>query len=133
MLLLPSLVARSDIGLGALSVMSEREAYVDFTVPYYDLVGISILMKKPRVETFLFKFMQVFDGVVWVCLLVAYMTTSILLWAFDKWSPYSYQNNRGNFISYTNGKNRIQLTYLHDLTSMTRTRLDGSKVPPCHT
>ena len=103
--------------------MAEREAYVDFTVPYYDLVGISILMKKPRVETFLFKFMQVFDGVVWVCLLVAYMTTSILLWAFDKWSPYSYQNNRGNFISYTNGQNRIQLTYLHVLTPVDKSAL----------
>ena len=73
--------------------MSEREAYVDFTVPYYDLVGISILMKKPTIETFLFKFMEVFDVVVWLCITAAYLTTSLLLWIFDKWSPYSYQNN----------------------------------------
>ena len=73
--------------------MSEREAFVDFTVPYYDLVGISILMKKPTIETFLFKFMEVFDVVVWLCITAAYLTTSLLLWIFDKWSPYSYQNN----------------------------------------
>ena len=30
--------------------MAERENVVDFTVPYYDLVGISILMKKPEVK-----------------------------------------------------------------------------------
>lgn len=40
------LVNRSaDIGLGDMSVMAEREAVVDFTVPFYDVVGISILMK----------------------------------------------------------------------------------------
>ena len=29
--------------------MSEREHVIDFTVPYYDLVGITIMMKKPKV------------------------------------------------------------------------------------
>jgi hypothetical protein len=28
-----------DIGLGSMSVMAERETVIDFTVPYYDLVG----------------------------------------------------------------------------------------------
>ena len=40
---------RADIGLGAISVMAERESVIDFTVPYYDLVGITILMKKAKV------------------------------------------------------------------------------------
>ena len=35
--------------MGAISVMAERESVIDFTVPYYDLVGISILMKKAKV------------------------------------------------------------------------------------
>jgi len=30
--------------------MAERENVIDFTVPYYDLVGITILMKKPKVS-----------------------------------------------------------------------------------
>ena len=41
----------ADIGLGAISVMAERESVIDYTVPYYDLVGISILMKKAKVMT----------------------------------------------------------------------------------
>ena len=40
---------RADIGLGALGVMAERELVIDYTLPYYDLVGISILMKKAKV------------------------------------------------------------------------------------
>ena len=40
---------RADIGLGAISVMAERESVIDYTVPYYDLVGISIHMKKAKV------------------------------------------------------------------------------------
>jgi glutamate receptor, ionotropic, invertebrate len=30
---------QADIGLGSMSVMAERETVIDFTVPYYDLVG----------------------------------------------------------------------------------------------
>ena len=40
---------RADIGLGAISVMAERELVIDYTLPYYDLVGITILMKKAKV------------------------------------------------------------------------------------
>ena len=83
----------AEIALGPFSVMAERESVIDFTIPYYDLVGISILMKKTKVDTFLFKFMEVFDSNVWICILVAYIITSFLLWIFDKWSPYSFQNN----------------------------------------
>merc|ERR1719422_603704 len=84
---------RADMGLGALSVMAERENVIDFTVPYYDLVGITILMKKPKAKTQLFKFLTVLDSSVWGCIIAAYFVTSILMWIFDRWSPYSYQNN----------------------------------------
>ena len=65
----------ADIGLGALAVMAERENVIDFTVPYYDLVGISILMKKPSVSTSLFKFLTVLENDVWGCILAAYFFT----------------------------------------------------------
>ena len=52
---------RTDIALGALSVTAEREAVVDFTVPYYDLVGISVLLRRTQPSTNLFKFMSVFE------------------------------------------------------------------------
>ncbi|KAJ8960481.1 hypothetical protein NQ318_013765 [Aromia moschata] len=88
---------RADIGLGSMSVMAERENVIDFTVPYYDLVGITILMKLPETPTSLFKFLTVLENEVWLCILAAYFFTSFLMWAFDRWSPYSYQNNREKY------------------------------------
>ncbi|XP_046977759.1 ionotropic receptor 25a [Vanessa cardui] len=88
---------RADIGLTSLSVMAERENVVDFTVPYYDLVGITILMKLPITPTSLFKFLTVLENDVWLSILAAYFFTSFLMWIFDKWSPYSYQNNREKY------------------------------------
>ena len=40
---------KADIGLGAISVMNERESVIDFTVPFYNPMGISVLMKKTEV------------------------------------------------------------------------------------
>ncbi|KAF0308662.1 Ionotropic receptor 25a [Amphibalanus amphitrite] len=88
---------KADIALSALSVMAERENVVDFTIPYYDLVGITILMKKPKVVPALFKFLTVLETDVWGCILGAYFVTSILLSLFDRFSPYSYQNNREKY------------------------------------
>lgn len=70
----PSL-QRADVALGALSVMAERENVIDFTVPYYDLVGITILMKKPKQDPSLFKFLSVLEDSVWGCILAAYFVT----------------------------------------------------------
>ena len=50
-------------------------------------------MKKPDVPTSLFKFLSVLEDSVWICILAAYFVTSFLLWVFDHWSPYSFQNN----------------------------------------
>ena len=77
--------------------MSERERVIEFTVPYYDLVGITIMMKKPKPETSLFKFLTVLENSVWFSILGAYFFTSILMWVFDKYSPYSFQNNMETF------------------------------------
>ncbi|KAF2353180.1 Receptor ligand binding region [Trinorchestia longiramus] len=89
---------KAEVALAPLSVMAERENVVDFTVPYYDLVGITILMLKPKTPTSLFRFLTVLEPEVWGCILVAYAFTSVLLFLFDKFSPYSYQNNREKYI-----------------------------------
>ncbi|CAL1688316.1 unnamed protein product [Lasius platythorax] len=88
---------RADIALGSLWVMAEREKVVDFTVPYYDLVGLTIMMQKTKTSTSLFKFLTVLERDVWLCILAAYFFTSFLMWTFDRWSPYSYQNNREKY------------------------------------
>ena len=40
---------KADIGIGAIKMLAERESVIDFTVPFYDRVGITILMKKTKV------------------------------------------------------------------------------------
>lgn len=88
---------RADIALSSLWVMAEREKVVDFTVPFYDLVGLTIMMQKTKTSTSLFKFLTVLENEVWLCILAAYFFTSFLMWLFDRWSPYSYQNNRDKY------------------------------------
>ncbi|KAI1278138.1 Glutamate receptor ionotropic, kainate 3 [Halotydeus destructor] len=83
---------KADIGLGPVAVMAEREVAVDFTVPYYDLVGISILMKKASVPSHLFKFLTVLDNNVWFSILGGYLIVSTLIYIYDRYSPYSYTN-----------------------------------------
>ncbi|VDP20310.1 unnamed protein product [Soboliphyme baturini] len=90
-------VIEADIALAPLSVTAERESFIDFTFPYYDLVGITILMKKPESNDSLFKFMTVLELPVWGCIVGAYFFTSFLLWVFDRFSPYSYRNNKEKY------------------------------------
>ncbi|KAI6237838.1 Protein CBR-GLR-7 [Aphelenchoides besseyi] len=66
----------ADIALGPISQISEREVDVDFTTSFYGLV---------------------LDWPVWVCIVGAYLFTSLLLWTFDRFSPYSYTNNREKY------------------------------------
>ena len=75
---------RADIGIGAISVFGERENVIDFTIPYYDLVGMSILMKKVKDPDSLFKFLSVLDVSVWGTILGAYFVTSLFIWIFDR-------------------------------------------------
>ncbi|XP_046565888.1 ionotropic receptor 25a-like [Haliotis rubra] len=85
---------RAEIAVGPISVMAERENVVDFTVPYYDLVGLTILMKKPSFDYSLVKFLSVLDEDVWGCIIGAFFLFSILICVFDKLSPFSYQNSK---------------------------------------
>ncbi|KAL5016225.1 hypothetical protein ScPMuIL_005814 [Solemya velum] len=85
---------KADIAIGPISVMAERENVVDFTVPYYDLVGLTILMKKPKFEYSLIRFLTVLDEAVWGCIIGAFFLFSVLLSAFDRFSPFSFQNNK---------------------------------------
>ncbi|KAK3096044.1 hypothetical protein FSP39_022435 [Pinctada imbricata] len=91
---------KADIAVGPLSVMAERENVVDFTVPYYDLVGLTILMPKPILTYGWFRFIEVLDTTVWMGIILAFFLFSSLLCLFDRFSPFSYQNN----IESWNGK-----------------------------
>ena len=63
------------VGLGTMSVTSERETAVDFTMSFYDLVGIAILMRVTEPPSSLFKFLTVLETNVWFCIFGAYLFT----------------------------------------------------------
>ncbi|RWS05264.1 glutamate receptor ionotropic: kainate 2-like protein, partial [Dinothrombium tinctorium] len=85
---------KARVAIGPVFVMAERESVVDFTVPYYDLVGISLLMKKPISDSHLFKFLTVLDNSVWLRIGIFYFLSSTLIWLTNILSPYSAINNR---------------------------------------
>ena len=60
-------------------------------------LDISLTDANCQMPTNLFKFLAVMDDSVWGCVLAAMFVTGTLLWCFDKWSPYSCQNNMERF------------------------------------
>lgn len=76
------------MALGTLRISSDKENYVDLTIPYYELVGdLIIMLNRPTTHSY-FEFMTVLTPNVWFCILGAFFVTSFLLWVFDKFSPY---------------------------------------------
>lgn len=66
---------RADIALAAMSIMAERDNAIDFTVPFDDMAGIIILMKKTKAPTAIFKFLTVLEIEVWLSILAAFIST----------------------------------------------------------
>ena len=91
-----NVLGSAEIAIGPIAVMAERENDIDFTVPYYDLVGITILMKKTDVQYSLFKFMQVRDAI--LTLLICLIS--------------SVRNSTKLFPSLQSHQNRFQSTHL---------------------
>ena len=75
---------QADIGIGAISVNVDREKVIDFTVPYYEMVGFTFLIRKVKQSTDIWKFINVIKSEVWLCILGAYFLSTLMLWAFDR-------------------------------------------------
>ena len=84
---------KADFAVGAISVMANRDQVIDYSIPFYENVGFAILMKKFKEDTDHFKFVFVMKWTVWATIAAAYFGTTLLLWAIDWISPYSFQNN----------------------------------------
>ena len=83
---------KADLAIGDMSITAKREQFVDFTIPFYDLVGFTILMKKHREESNIFKFLFVMSETAWILGVCCLVAVAVLLTIYDKLSPYSYQN-----------------------------------------
>ena len=56
--------------------------------------GISILLRKKVPEQSYFKFLKVLKPNVWLAFSGAVAGVAVLLWLLDRFSPFSYQNNK---------------------------------------
>ncbi|KAJ8664779.1 hypothetical protein QAD02_006441 [Eretmocerus hayati] len=88
---------RFDIALGALEVMAERDVVMDFTTPIYEDSGFLLMRRRPKTKDEPNKFYTVLAFEVWLCILAAHLFTSVLMWIFDRLSPYSYRNNKSAY------------------------------------
>ncbi|KAG5874608.1 hypothetical protein JTB14_018818 [Gonioctena quinquepunctata] len=83
---------RADLAITDLTVTSEREKAVDFTMPFMNL-GISILYRKPEpVPPSLFMFVSPFSVYVWLLLAVSYFVVSLSFFVMGRLSPSEWQN-----------------------------------------
>lgn len=83
-----------DISVATLTMTTEREEVIDFVAPYFDQSGISILLRKKEPVQSIFKFMSVLKTEVWLGILAAVFIVAFLIWCLDRFSPYSYYNNK---------------------------------------
>jgi len=83
---------KADLALGDLSINSEREAAVDFTMPFLN-TGISILYKKPTKKVpNLFSFLSPLSVEVWIYMCTAYLAVSLTMFTISRITPDEWQN-----------------------------------------
>ncbi|XP_055852904.1 glutamate receptor ionotropic, kainate 2-like [Episyrphus balteatus] len=91
-MILEIIEGRADLGITDLTMTSDRESAVDFTIPFMNL-GIAILYKKPVTEPpKLFSFMLPFSGEVWLLLGLAYFGVSVSLFVLGRLSAAEWDN-----------------------------------------
>ncbi|XP_059218526.1 glutamate receptor ionotropic, kainate 3 isoform X4 [Stomoxys calcitrans] len=91
-MILEIIEGRADLGITDLTMTSDRESGVDFTIPFMNL-GIAILFRKPMKEPpKLFSFMSPFSGDVWLWLGIAYVAVSLSMFVLSRLSPPEWDN-----------------------------------------
>ena len=83
---------KADLAVADLTITYEREAVVDFSMPFMNL-GIGILFRKPKKEPpKLFSFMSPLAIEVWIYLLTAFLGVTLFLFVIARFSPYEWVN-----------------------------------------
>lgn len=81
---------KADMAIADLTITSQRQAAVDFTLPFMNL-GISILFRKPEeAPPDLFSFLKPFSVEVWLYMATAFLGVSLLLYIISRLSPYEW-------------------------------------------
>lgn len=81
---------KADIAIAPLTIMQIRQRVVDFTKPFMQ-TGISIMIKKPdKQKPGVFSFMYPLANTVWLCVMIAFVAVSLVLFLVGRWSPYEW-------------------------------------------
>ena len=80
----------AEVAIAPLTITSKREKVVDFTTPFMN-IGISIMIKKPgKPANTIFAFLDPLDSNIWMCILLAFVTVSLVLYMISRLSPYEW-------------------------------------------
>ncbi|KAL9893324.1 glutamate receptor ionotropic, kainate 2-like isoform 1-T1 [Glossina fuscipes fuscipes] len=83
---------RADLAVTDLTITSEREEVIDFSIPFMNL-GIGILYLKPQKSNpTTFSFMDPFSKEVWIYLGLAYLGVSLCFFILGRLSPTEWDN-----------------------------------------
>jgi len=78
------------MAIAPLTINKERERVVDFTKPFMK-IGISIMIKKPdKQKPGVFSFMSPLSNRVWICVMIAFIAVSLVLFFVGRWSPFEW-------------------------------------------
>lgn len=82
----------ADMAIADLTITPLREEVVDFTYPFM-ATGITILYKRPTTkETSLWSFLAPFSPIVWIYLITAIVSISLVLFYVGRFTPYQWLN-----------------------------------------
>ncbi|XP_014768777.1 glutamate receptor ionotropic, kainate 2 [Octopus bimaculoides] len=77
------LAGNATMTVSPLSINSQREEAVDFTKPFMTRY-ISVIMKKTKLETSYFEFLNPLSPPVWICTFGAFIVVSVILYFLEK-------------------------------------------------
>ena len=69
--------------IAPISINADREGVVDFTKPFKSR-GITAIIKTPETSSSYLQFLSPLDGSVWLCVLLAFVVVSIILFLLEK-------------------------------------------------
>ena len=84
-------VQKAALAVSTITISPEREKAVDFTQPFFSL-GFKIVMKKTdreeKVNTW--GFLDPFEKTLWIAIISSSVIVGIVVWVYDRLSPYGY-------------------------------------------
>ena len=79
---------KAEMATGSLTITAQREKAVDFSKPFMDFTMALILRKPDEKPPNMFRFLDPFSSIVWLCTVMAVFAMTIFMYIVDYLSPY---------------------------------------------